>query len=726
LIILQYVNNEQRDGLRLTGMLKKYIQRVNSRIAYKLTIWVIILGSLITLLATGIQLYLQYRHDLGGIEDYFNSISSMQLKGISQSVWIMDDAQILLQLDGLIKGEDITYAAVLMDAIPRWESGQYDDGRLISFSYPLLYSHKKAVENIGELQIVADLNGIYQRLWRQVVILLLTNAFKTFLFAGLILIFFQYSVTRHLEKLASHVVHMDFRKKVNPLDLGRKTSHVHDEFSQVVAMLNIMQRRGYHTFNALEKSENRLRHFLNSTEEGIFGIDLARNFTFANTTCLEKLGYEKMIQLIGKNIHKIVPSENGSGDDGADCLIARSIEEERTMMSDERKLILSDGTPFFASIRSYPIISGDKCTGALVFFNDISEQRELLREKNLLNQVVRQLPVMIIVSDEKGNVEYVNPGFEEISGYTLSEVFGKKPHFLGEYGNNKNIFKEIRETVSQGKKWQGRFNHKTKSGTYLFLDTVVSPVFDNSGNILNLIAVCLDVTQKIELQNQLNNAQKMEAVGRLSASFAHEFGNPLMGVRSVIDDIRKRTLLNKEDRRLLDLAYGECDRMKVLIRNFQQFHRNVSVEKEMFDLHEILDNVLFFYKKHLENNDVKLLKNYHEELPLIFVKRDQIAQVFLNLIINAVDAMSHTGGTLSITTDVEDEFVKIKMTDSGMGISDEEKELIFEPFFTTKPEVEGTGLGLSVSYGIVASHGGDIKVQSNALEGTTFTVYLPL
>lgn len=709
-------------------MLKKYIQIVNSRIAYKLTIWVILLGSLITLLATGIQLYIDYRHDLGGIEDYFNSISSMQLEGISQSVWIMDDAQVLLQLDGLIKGEDITYAAILMDGKPRWESGYYDEGRLLSFRYPLLYSHKNAVENIGELQIVADLNGIYKRLWRQVIILLFTNAFKTFLFAGLILILFQYSVTRHLEKLASHVVHMDFRKKLNPLDLGRKTSHVHDEFSQVVAMLNIMQRRGYHTFNALEKSENRLRHFLNSTEEGIFGLDLNRNFTFANTTCLEKLGYEKMIQLIGKNIHKIVPSEEeGELEDGtAECLIRGSMQEKRTMITDEGRLILNDGTSFFASIRSYPIFSDDKCTGALVFFNDITEQRELLREKNLLSQVVRQLPVMIIVSDEKGNIEYVNPGFEEISGYALSEVVGKKPHFLGEYIENRNNFREIRQSVAKGRNWQGRFNHKTKDGSFLYLDTVVSPVCDNSNKIVNIIAVCLDVTQKIELQNQLNNAQKMEAVGRLSASFAHEFGNPLMGVRSVIDDIRKRSFINTEDRRLLDLAHGECDRMKVLIRNFQQFHRNVSTEKEMYDVNEILDNVLFFYKKHLENNDVKLEKDYYENLPKILVKRDQIAQVFLNLVINAVDAMSYTGGTLSISTGVIENTIVIKVKDSGMGISEEEKELIFEPFFTTKPEVEGTGLGLSVSYGIVANHGGDIQVQSNAIKGTTFTVTLPI
>ncbi len=709
-------------------MSKKSTKKLNSRLANKLTLWVILFSSVITLLATGIQLYIDYKHDLYGIEEYFNSISLMQLQSISQNVWIMDESLINIQLDGLIKGRDITYAAILLDSRPRWESGSYEKGRNMSFRYPLQYLHKNDVKDIGSLEIVADLDGVYQRLTRRAYIIFLTNAFKTFFFAGLILLLFQLSVTRHLEKLASHVVRMDFRKKISPFSLERKAPFIRDEFSLVVDILNMMQRRGYHTFSALEKSENRLRLFFDSTEEGIFGIDLDRNFTFANKACQKKLGCNHMIDLIGKNIHKIVLFSGKTKDEQVNdgCLICRSMEEERTMLLDEGILTINDGTSFYASIRSYPIISEGNCSGAIVFFNDISEQREMLREKNLLRQAVRQSPVMVIVSDEKGNIEYVNPGYEEISGYTLQETVGQKPYFLGEYGLNRHVYREMKKTILAGGKWQGRYNHKTKDGTLLYLDTVVSPVFDSSGRIVNLIAVCLDVTQKIELQNQLNNAQKMEAVGRLSASFAHEFGNPLIGVRSVIGDIRERANLTIEDRQLLDLAYEECDRMKVLIRNFQQFHRKVSVEKETYDLHYVLDNVLFFYKKHLETHKVELRKEYDEHLPQIMVKKDQIAQVFLNLIINAVDAMSLLGGTLTISTQVQDKFVVIKVSDSGMGIRDEEKELIFEPFFTTKPEVEGTGLGLPVSYGIVASHGGDIKVYSEIGKGTTFAVFLPI
>jgi signal transduction histidine kinase len=307
----------------------------------------------------------------------------------------------------------------------------------------------------------------------------------------------------------------------------------------------------------------------------------------------------------------------------------------------------------------------------------------------------------------------------------LKEVINQRPYVIGGFLRNKKVYRTIRKTLATKQKWQGVYTVIAKNGAEHSFDTLVTPVFNSRGKIVNMIGLCLDITQKIELQNQLNHAQKMEAVGRLSASFAHEFGNPLLGVRSVIKDISDRIAMEKSDRQLLKLACGECERMKVLIRDFQQFQRVSSGEKDFFDIHEILDNVLFFYKKHFEKNSIILYKEYDCTVPTVFVSKDQIAQVFLNLIINAVDAMSSTGGDLTITTRSQDSTVFVEVRDSGIGIEEDNKELIFEPFFTTKPEVHGTGLGLSISYGIVAGHGGEITFSSKINEGTRFIVQLP-
>jgi signal transduction histidine kinase len=236
--------------------------------------------------------------------------------------------------------------------------------------------------------------------------------------------------------------------------------------------------------------------------------------------------------------------------------------------------------------------------------------------------------------------------------------------------------------------------------------------------------IVMHLNQYVE-QEQEGKKQKMDALGRLSASFAHEFGNPLMGVRSVLKDIGDRISMDDSDRRLLKLAYQECERMKTLIRDFQRFQRDSSTSRELHDVHDILENVLVFYAKRIAENNIELQKDYGKNIPEIFMRRDQITQVFVNLINNSFDAMAEHGGVLKISTRVDSEGLDINISDTGIGIADENHELIFGPFFTTKADVEGVGLGLYVSYGIVSSHGGEIKVVSKTGKGASFTVRLP-
>ncbi len=710
-------------------MVTTLYKKLNSRIAHKLALWVIIFSTLFSLITTAVQLYLDYRQDLKSIENYFDSISFMQLNSISQSVWIMDDQQIQAQLNGITKGRDIIYAAVVTDNKPRWVSGLKDSKRTLSLSYDLIYRHRESSFNLGSLEVIAGLDNLYRRLMWRALVILLTNCLKTFLFAGCILLFFQHAVTKHLEKLASHVVNMDFRSKLAPLRLERESTSPEDEFSQVVNMLNIFQRRGFHAFNALEKSELRLRLFFDATEEGIFGINSEGRITFANSACLQKIGISDSQSLIGEKVEKVFSYAARDAEieaSNTDNLFLDPMLTGQSASCDDGFFQVRGGSEFFASVRTYPIVADGVTTGAVIFFNDMTEQREMLKEKNLLSQAVRQSPLMIIISDAVGYIEYVNPSFESLTGYKLQEVMGKHPFFLGSYRKNKNTRGEIKKSLLAGSEWQGLYLVRAKDGTEYTFDSLISPVFNDRGIIVNIIALCLDITQKVELQNQLNHAQKMDAVGRLSASFAHEFGNPLLGVRSVIRDISERIPMDKSDQQLLNLAYDECERMKVLIRDFQRFQRSSSGKKENHDIHQILDNVLFFYKKHFEKKNIALRKNYYETIPMLYLSKDQIAQVFLNLIMNAVDSMAGKGGVLEIATAVREDDVIIDVKDTGTGIDDVDKNLIFEPFYTTKQEVQGTGLGLSVSYGIVAGHGGDITVTSTSDQGSVFTVRLPL
>ena len=229
-----------------------------------------------------------------------------------------------------------------------------------------------------------------------------------------------------------------------------------------------------------------------------------------------------------------------------------------------------------------------------------------------------------------------------------------------------------------------------------------------------------------ETQKQFLHTEKLSAIGKLSASIAHEFNNPMQGILSTLRGLRKRAKMDAEDTELLDAAIGEGDRIKNLIRSLQDFHRPSSGRKMMMDLHHSLDPILLLLKSDFNGKRISVRRDYMERIPQILAVPDQLKQVFLNLLTNAADACRQSGGVITVSTRQEEDRVSVAITDTGVGIEASNLEQIFRPFYTTKAEVKGTGLGLSVSYGIIQNHQGEIRVKSLPGKGATFTVLLPI
>ena len=685
-------------------------------------------SSLITLLLTALQLYLDFRADIAGINSSLESIERTDLRPIAQSVWILDDIQVNLQLEGLIHRQDIVYAAVELDDGPGWHRGTAIPRRAITATFPLHYVHHGKDEPLGRLRVVASLEGVYGRLLRRVKVILLSNGIRTFLVIGFALLIFQYLVTRHLVHMAAFVKDLQVHRLQPPLQLDRPPSMVPDEFDLVVRGINHMQRRGYQTFCALREREQRLRLFFDSTEEAIFGVGPDGRCTFVNRAGLRLLGYDDQQQALGRDVISLVQPASCRGDSGRRIrdLVFAAMQEERSVLSEGEKLCRGDGRWLPITLRAYPVIEDGRCRGAVVFFADISEQQRLQREIRLLARVVHQSPLSVVISDARGKIEYVNPGFEEITGYSAAEVLGRRPYFLHNDLLDPHKYRKIRAALRRGEQWRGRLTNLTSSGTVFNLDTVISAIRGSGGAITNLVAVSHDVTREMELQDQLHHAQKLEAIGKLSASIAHEFGNPLLGVRFAVRDIKNRFPEDSGEWRMMDLAERECDRMKNMIRDLQQFNRPTSGVRTRFALHDTLDDILLFHRRFLVSRRIRLVKKYDPAQITIVAVEDQIRQVFVNLLINAGEAMDAEGGTITVQTELRGEMVAVSFRDTGAGIRPEHLEHVFEPFFTTKLEVEGTGLGLPVSYGIVTGHGGDITVHSVPGEETVFTVTLPV
>ena len=230
---------------------------------------------------------------------------------------------------------------------------------------------------------------------------------------------------------------------------------------------------------------------------------------------------------------------------------------------------------------------------------------------------------------------------------------------------------------------------------------------------------------KIALEQVLHTG-KLSAMGQLSASIAHEFNNPLQGIMSLLKGLKRRAILEEEDKELLDMAIAETERMKNLIRSLQDFNRPSSGKKIFMDVHASINSLLLLCKSDFKHKNISVVLDYDWRLPHILAIPDQIKQVFLNLLQNAADACLQNGGVITISTRHDEERVVVVIKDNCMGIEPEKMDLIFQPFYSTKSAAKGTGLGLSVCHGIIQNHQGEIRVESQPGAGSTFTVLLPI
>lgn len=697
-------------------------------LAGRLTVRVIWFSTMVAVVATTVQLYLDYRQDIRSIHSFFATVKDTSLRPLEESVWILDELQVNLQLEGLIKRQDIIYAAVEMDRQVAWAKGMPLQRNILSHSFPLMHQVRGGSEEIGALHLVASLEGIYRRLLRRVLVLLASNTVKTFLVAGFILLSFKKNIAVHLERLADYVQTVDIqRQEPPPFRLERPDSRHADELDQVSASLSALCQSGYQAFCDLRVQEQRLRLFFDATEEAVFGVDAEGRCTFINRAGCDHFLIADSAELVGRDLLTQLACDEGG--QAMDCPLCEQVREtmalRKVLLSDEMPLVRRDGSTVLIALRSYPVLEHDQCAGAIVFFADISRQQKLEQEKQLFAKIVRQAPALIVIVSADGLIEYVNASFEQIMGVAASDLVGRRALDSFPTLSVDQQLEQVRAKVHSGETWIGNFISNNTEGRRITLEAAIFPILDRRGRLTNVVAMGRDITREQQLIEQLHHAQKMEAIGKLAASIAHEFGNPLLGIRFALRDVQQRAGLNPEDGKLLNLAENECDRMRKLIRDLQQFNRPSSGRKTEFDPHRILEEILALHHNLLTKKKIVVVCEYDQRVDRLCAVEDQIRQVFINLIINASDAMAAGGGTLTLRTELRGEEVVISVKDTGSGIAPNNLERIFEPFFTTKSAVEGTGLGLPVSYGIVRAHGGSIAAQSTP-GNTVFIVTLPV
>ena len=482
----------------------------------------------------------------------------------------------------------------------------------------------------------------------------------------------------------------------------------------------------------LRQSEDRYRTLVEDSFDGIF-VQKGPKIIFANSRLYEMLGYPPG-ELEGMD-HWLVYHP-----DYQEITRRRAIDRirsEEVTSQYEVMLQKKDGASFLGEISARRVqLDGDP--GIQVWIRDISGRRRSEEAQRRLAIAVEQAAEAIVITDIRGTIQYVNPAFEQIAGYSPDEVIGENPRILQSGEHDQAFYRKLWQTITNGKAWTGQFVNKKKDGTLYREDATISPVRDSSGKIVNYVAVKRDITHETQLQQQLLQAQKMEAIGTLAGGVAHDFNNLLQVVLGYSEILLKGKQEGDQDYAGIKKISQAGKRGADLVQSLLTLSRKVEPQLHPSNLnHEILQ-----VQKLLSRTIPKTIKidlHLSGDLELVQADPSQVGQILMNLGVNARDAMPD-GGTLTVeTANIElDEdycathlevkpggYVVLSVSDSGHGMGKETLSHIFEPFFTTKEPGKGTGLGLATVYGIVKQHGGHILCYSEPGHGTTFKIYLP-
>ncbi len=463
-----------------------------------------------------------------------------------------------------------------------------------------------------------------------------------------------------------------------------------------------------------------------STKEG--------KFLDANQALLDMLGYSSKEEFLNIDIVKdlyLFPEDR--------LRFQEMIERDGKVIDYEVQFKRRDGSPLPVLLTSH--VRYDHL-GNVIGYEGINVdqshryqmERKLREAHDFMNKIIQNAPNPIMAADLKGNIIIWNRAAEETMGYPADEVIGKM-NITKVYPDDMayEIMKMIRSPEHGG---VGIYRSQPalyvrQDGKKIDGSLSATMIYDDDGNEVATVGSFVDLTERIEMertlrdtQEQLLNSEKLAAMGRLTSQIAHELNNPLYGIMNTLELLKSEVPPENKRRKLLDMSLSEIVRLADMLKKMLSFSKPEQEEKKPVNVNTIVDEILMLHEKQLQEHSIKIKTELDMDMGDVFASTNQLRQVFLNMVSNARDAMPE-GGTLTVRTFKKNGFVNIRFLDTGVGIRQENIAKIFDSFFTTKASVKGVGLGLSVCYGFIKDHGGDIKVDSELGVGTTFTISLP-
>jgi two-component system NtrC family sensor kinase len=485
----------------------------------------------------------------------------------------------------------------------------------------------------------------------------------------------------------------------------------------------------------LKESEEKYRNLFERVRHGLFISSKRGHFLDCNQAMWGLLGYQDKEEFLKIDIIKdlyVNPEDRETFMEQVEKLgFIKDFEVEFKKKKGERITVLLTATA-----------KRDE-TGTILGYEglniDITDRKKMERELKEANDFLMNLIDSsvdgIIVTNMKGDILLFNKGAENLLGYRSEEVVGKMNiRSIYPPGVAKEVMDKLRspEFGGVGKLTSFPIFHRRKDGEMIEGDLSASLIYDEKGNEAASVGIFKDLRERLKMERELREIQqallqseKLAAMGRLTSQIAHELNNPIYGIMNTLELLKTEIPPESKRRRILELSLSEIQRLSEMLRNMLSFSKPEEEARKRISLNELLEGILLMMERQMRESNIRVVLDLDHQIPEVMASTNQMRQVMLNLFKNAKEAMPH-GGTLTVRTAKEDQKVSVHIQDTGVGIPEEIRNKIFEAFFTTKQKVKGVGLGLSVCYGIIKDHGGEIRVESEEGKGTTFIISFPV
>ena len=731
----------------------RYLNRWHSGIGLRLLVRVLLFSSAITLLLTLLQLYFDYRRDVGTIDRQISEIEGSYRRSLGEGLWNLDARQLELQVDGILQLPDIRFVEV-REATDRADpmvvtAGSHQANADVHREFPIVHMNRGAEQTLGVLSIEATFDDVYRRLFDTAIVILISQGAKTFVVSFFILYIVNWLITRHLVTAAMFLGGYDLRRSPPPLRLERRALQQVDELDQLVGAFNGMCLENSRLYRDLADREGKIRRLVDANIVGIVFWDLEGGIRDANDAFLHMVGYEHADLVSGRlRWTDITPAEWRERDERA----VAELNSTGTFQPFEKEYFRKDGSRVPVLIGGALFQEGGN--EGVAFVLDLSEQKraeEALRSSEAYlaeAQTLSRTGSWAWSPDQ--DIRYWSEECYRVLSFDLQDGLPRFEQFFQRiHPDDQPGFRELIQTAIREKaEWKADYRIVHPGGAVRDIHVVGHPVLSTSGHLDEFVGTVIDVTEPKRAEQELRTseleraraeqalrgarekfaqASKIASLAELSASIAHEINQPLQAIvangeaslrwlDATPPNIEKAI---RTAQRVVRDGYAAAE----VVSRIRALFKHAAPAKVDLDINQLIVQVRTLMADEIQGNGVSLETELGEDLPSIRADAVQIQQIIVNLVRNAIEAMAGAQRKpLLIRSRRSEGHVTVDVRDQGTGLVDPEK--IFEPFVSTKKT--GMGMGLTICRSIIEAHAGDIRVVHNEGPGVTFSFSLPL